>query len=213
MTEEEKTLRGIFTEIKEIASQKHKDVPKNRDIVDLHYFYSLSALFQLQRVGAFREEDVQRHSAQLENKYVADKALHLRDTKESEDMHQRRMKCSQLISKLTKGADKLTDGEIIELCFSVIDKGFDSVTAKVIREKYKKGRKDKMLKILSDESEFYINEFLISFGKMKGEDVQELIAAAKRNGMSAYGGYMIRQSKTAEGKFNLYRKFSCKGCD
>lgn len=206
MTEEEKTLRGIFTEIKEIASQKHKDVPKNRDIVDLHYFYSLSSLFQLQRVGTFSEEDVQRHCAQLENKYIADKALHLRDRANNEDMHQRRMKCSQLISKLTKGADKLTDEEIIEIFLKVIENGFDEVSAKRIREKYSEGRKDKMTLILRDESEFYIREFLLSFGKIAGEDVDELIAAAKRNGMSAYGGYMIRQSETAEGKFNLYRK-------
>lgn len=205
MTEEEKNLRDLFTQIKALACQKHKEVPKNRDIVDMHYFYSLSALFQLQRVGAFREEDVLLHSDQLENKYIADKALFLRDRAINEEMHQRRMKCSQLITKLTKGADKLTDGEVIAVCFEIIEKGFDEVSARLIREKYSEGSEEKLTLILKDEAEGNVYIFLVDFARMKNDDATELIAAAKRNGVSAYGGYMIRLSESAEGKFNLYR--------
>ena len=58
-----------------------------------------------------------------------------------------------------------------------------------------------MLLICEKESEGYIRELLLSF-RVASEDISELISAAKRNGMSAYGGYKV----TYEGeKFNLYR--------
>lgn len=202
MTDEQKSFIKQFEELKDKASKKDKDIVKDlEDCVDTHYFYSLSALFQLQRLNAVREKDVEAHCVQLCNRYTADKGVHERYKKiEQENLH-RRMKSSEVLTQLIKTADTITELELYELFIKLIASAFDDVSARTIQEKLTSRSDEKMLLICEKESEGYIRELLLSF-RVASEDISELISAAKRNGMSAYGGYKV----TYEGeKFNLYR--------
>ncbi len=139
MTDEHKELMEKFDEIKSVATEKKKELPNGYyDAADVHYFYALSSLFQLQRTGAYSDEDVEKHCAWLCNKYIADKAVSERNKQICSQNHKRRMCCSELLTKLIKTADTLTDSEIIDICIEIIGKGFDDVTAKEIKKKLAK---------------------------------------------------------------------------
>lgn len=202
MTDEQKSLIKQFEELKDKASKKDKNIVKDFDnCVDTHYFYSLSALFQLQRLNAFTEKDVEAHIIQLCNRYTADKGIFLRYQKTEQDTLQRRMKSSETLTKLIKNADSITEVELYELFVKLIASAFDDVSANAIQEKLISRSDENMLLICEKESEGYIRELLLSL-RVDPEDISELIRASKRNGMSAYGGYKV----TYEGeKFNLYR--------
>ena len=202
MTDETKELVKQFEELKEKAAKKDKDIVKTlKDCVDTHYFYTLSALFQLQRLNAFRENDVEAHLVQLCNRYTADKGVHERYKKIEQETLQRIMKSSEVLTQIIKTADTVTDLELYELFIRLIASAFDEVSAKIIQEKLTSRSDEKMLLICEMESEGYIRELLLSF-RVESDDISELISASKRNGMSAYGGYKV----TYEGeKFNLYR--------
>lgn len=202
MTDEQKSLIQQFEELKDKASKKDKNIVKEFDnCVDTHYFYSLSALFQLQRINAFTEKDIETHFVQLYNRYTADKGMFLRYQKTEQDTLQRRMTSSETLTKLIKTADSITEVELYELFVKLIASAFDDVSAKAIQEKLISRSDEKMLLICEKESEGYVRELLLSL-RVIPEDTSELISASKRNGMSAYGGYKV----TYEGeKFNLYR--------
>lgn len=202
MTDEQKSLIEQFEELKDKASKKDKNLVKDFDnCVDTHYFYSLSALYQLQRINAFTEKDVEAHFIQLCNRYTADKGMFLRYQKTEQEALQRRMKTSETLTKLIKNSDYITEVELYELFVKLITSAFDDVSAKAIQEKLISRSDEKMLLICEKESEGYVRELLLSL-RVTPEDTSELISASKRNGMSAYGGYKV----TYEGeKFNLYR--------
>ena len=110
MTDEQKKLIEHFEELKEKAKNKVKDFVKELpDCVDIHYFLSLSAMYQLRRLSSFSEDDVKAHLIQLRNKYTADKGTYLRWQKIEQESSKRRMRASKILTKLIKTADKITE--------------------------------------------------------------------------------------------------------
>lgn len=203
MTCEKSIISEKFEELKKKAAEKsNKDVADSlSDCVDRHYFYSLSALFQLGRLGAYSGHEIDSHLVQLYNRYTADKGTYLRWAEIARQDKERRMKASTLLTQLTKNADSKSDEELLELFAEIISCTFDEVTAKIIKEKIISRSDEKMLLICKNEAESFIRDLLLSL-RIEADDAAEMISAAKRNGMSAFGGYKI----TYEGdRFNLYR--------
>lgn len=206
MTDEHKELMEKFDEIKSVATEKKKELPKGYyDSADVHYFYALSSLFQLGRTGAYSDEDVEKHCVWLCNKYIADKAVSERNKQICSQNHKRRMCCSELLTKLVKTADMLADSEIIDICVEIIEKGFDEITGNQIRKKLAQRSENNMLLVLKDEYEAIIYNHLVDCCRLKNDVAMDMCEAAKKNGMAGYSGYMIRQNNEDKKRFSLYR--------
>lgn len=202
MTDEEKSILVQFEELKEKAKQKKKDILNDiKNYVDIHYFYSLSAMYQLRRLGAFSEDEVEAHRTELRNRYKADKKQYLLRQTAEKKMHETKMKCSQCITELTKRADELSDFEVVEKCLPVIGMVFGEPTVEVIRKKLSQRNEKNMLPICKDESEGYIRELLLML-RLNSEAVEELIDNAKTVGQGSYSGFSLAYEGE---KFNLYR--------
>lgn len=202
MTDEEKSILVQFEELKEKAKQKKKDILNDiKNYVDIHYFYSLSAMYQLRRLGAFSEDEVEAHRTELRNRYKADKKQYLLRQTAEKKMHEIKMKCSQCITELTKRADEMTYIEIIEKCLSVVEMVFGKPTTDIIRKKLTSRSDETMLLICKNESEGYIRELLLIL-RLKSEAVEELIDNAKTVGQDSYSGFSLAYEGE---KFNLYR--------
>ena len=201
MTDEQKSLIQQFEDLKDKASKKDKNIVKEFDnCVDTHYFYSLSALFQLQRINAFTEKDIETHFVQLCNRYTADKGMFLRYQKTEKDTLQRRMKSCETLTKLIKTADNITEVELYELFTKLIASTFDDVSAKSIQEKFL--HRTDIQAVFENLTENAIYDLLNSYCHMPYKLAFAIIEEAKKSGEGHGSGYKV----TYEGeKFNLYR--------
>ena len=201
MTDEQKKLIEHFEELKEKAKNKVKDFVKELlDCVDIHYFLSLSAMYQLRRLSYFSEDDVKAHIIQLRNKYTADKGTYLRWQKIEQESSQRRMRASDILKKLIKTADKITESELYELIIKLIASAFDDVSAKAVQEKLL--HRTDIQAVFENLTENAVYDLLNSYCHMPYKLAFAIIEEAKKSGEGHGSGYKV----TYEGeKFNLYR--------
>lgn len=213
MTEEEKKLEAEFEKLRDNAEKKTKGFSDTLgNMVDTHYFHTLWAVYKIKELGGIGAESLKKHLNELKNRFMTDKRVHLRTLEIQKETHERRMKCSRLLTELIKNADNLSLAELLEKFVELVENGFDSISANKIKEKLTK-RHDFVSEALiaKDECEGYVIELLQSLRKEMTSDfakrytydeVQEMLGEAKENGSSCRGCFKI----THEGEnFSVYR--------
>lgn len=220
MTDEEKRLEAEFEKLRDNAEKENKSFSGTLgNMVDIHYFYTLSAVYKIKSLGGLNEEKLKKHLNELKNRFTADKRVHLRTLEIQKETHERRMKCSRALTELVKNADNLSLAELLGKFVELVENGFDSISATKIKEKLTKRhdfvseRHDFVSETLiaKDEGEGYVIELLQSLRKEMTSDfakrytyveVQEMLGEAKENGSSRRGCFKI----THEGEnFSVYR--------
>lgn len=199
MTDEEKKLLMEFKFLRVNAENK-KELSLN-NMVDYHYFATLTAIYQLKRVGRVPEEKISRHLTQLKSNYVTDKGIYLRDSQCSEDDLHRRMTCSELLTELNKNADKMPLSEIFESFAEIIELGFDKISGENVRRKLRSRDEGEAALICQGEAEGYICELLLLL-RFTAEEVAQIIIEAKRSGFGIGKGFKIKYEGD---KFALYK--------
>lgn len=214
MTDEEKKLEAEFEKLRDNAEKDNKSFSGTLgNMVDIHYFYTLSAVYKIKSLGGLNEEKLKKHLNELKNRFTADKRVHLRTVEIQKDSHERRMRCSELLVELVKDADKMSLDELFEKTAELISNAFDDVSGKKVKKKLRK-RHDNWGEALiaKNEGEGYIIELLQVLRKELADDfakrftydeAKEMIDKAKANGFSEQNFFKIKYE--GEDRFSLYR--------
>lgn len=214
MTDEEKRLEAEFEKLRDNAEKENKSFSGTLgNMVDIHYFYTLSAVYKIKSLGGLNEEKLKKHLNELKNRFTADKRVHLRTLEIQKESHERRMRSSELLVELVKNADELSLDELFEKIAELISNAFDDVSGKKVKKKLRK-RRDNCGEALiaKNEGEGYIAELLQSLRKelidgfskrFTYDEAKEMIDKAKANGFSEQNFFKIKYE--GEDRFSLYR--------
>lgn len=214
MTDEEKKLEAEFEKLRDNAEKDNKSFSGALgNTVDIHYFYTLSAVYKIKSLGGLNEEKLKKHLNELKKRFTADKRVHLRTLEIQKDSHERRMRCSELLVELVKDADKMSLDELFEKTAELINNAFDDVSGEKVKKKLRK-RHDNWGEVLiaKNEGEGYIIELLQVLRKELADDfakrftyneAKEMIDKAKANGFSEQNFFKIKYE--GEDRFSLYR--------
>lgn len=199
MTNDEIRYNGLFEALAKRA--KEKVSVDEASFVDNHYKLTLSAVYQIRRLGSIDDGKLKKHVNELRIRYCHDKGIEQRTEIVQKQEHERRMKCSQDLTKLVKNADKMPMSEIFEVFSGIIENGFDKISGEKVRAKLSKRLGENAALICQNEGEGYICDLLLML-RVRNDKVSEVITQAKTVGECVEDGFKI---KYEGGRFALYK--------